>query len=42
MNSIGKMDKLPERQQQGILMVLQIPLKITVQENSFLPIGGST
>lgn len=41
MNSIGKMKNLPESKQQGILTVLQIPLKITVQEGSFLHIGGS-
>ena len=41
MNSIGNMDKLPESKQQGILTVLQVPLKITVQEGSFLHIGGS-
>jgi len=41
MNSIGNMEKLPESKKQGILTVLQIPLKITVQEGSFLHIGGS-
>jgi len=41
MNKIEKMEKLPESKQQGILTVLQIPLKITVQEGSFLHIGGS-
>ncbi|GAI24747.1 unnamed protein product, partial [marine sediment metagenome] len=41
MNSIGNMEKLPESKRQGILTVLQIPLKITVQEGSFLHIGGS-
>lgn len=41
MNSIGNMEKLPESRKQGILTVLQIPLKITVQEGSFLHIGGS-
>ncbi len=42
MNSIGKMDKLPESKQHGIVTVLQVPLKITVQEGSFLHIGGSS
>lgn len=41
MNSIANMEKLPESKKQGILTVLQIPLKITVQEGSFLHIGGS-
>lgn len=41
MNSIEKMSKVPESKQQGILRVLQIPLKITVQTGSFLHIGGS-
>ncbi|HQA04186.1 MAG TPA: RAMP superfamily CRISPR-associated protein [Thermodesulfovibrio thiophilus] len=41
MNSIGNMEKLPESKKQGILKVLQIPLKITIQEGSFLHIGGS-
>lgn len=41
MNSIGNMEKLPESKEQGVLKVLQIPLKITVQEGSFLHIGGS-
>jgi CRISPR/Cas system CSM-associated protein Csm3 (group 7 of RAMP superfamily) len=41
MNEIAKMENLPESRQQGILTVLQIPLKITVQEGSFLHIGGS-
>ncbi|NMC77145.1 MAG: hypothetical protein GYA60_07630, partial [Candidatus Methanofastidiosa archaeon] len=41
MNSIGNMEKLPESKKQGILTVLQIPLKITVLEGSFLHIGGS-
>jgi hypothetical protein len=42
MDEIVKMEKLPESRQQGILTVLQIPLKITVQEGSFLHIGGSS
>ncbi len=41
MNSIGNMEKLPVSKKQGILTVLQIPLKITVLEGSFLHIGGS-
>jgi len=41
MDKIEKMENLPESKQQGILTVLQIPLKITVQEGSFLHIGGS-
>lgn len=41
MNNIKEMNKLPKNDQQGILKVLQIPLKITVQEGSFLHIGGS-
>lgn len=41
MNNIGKMGSLPEMRTQGVLSVLQIPLKITVQEGSFLHIGGS-
>jgi CRISPR/Cas system CSM-associated protein Csm3 (group 7 of RAMP superfamily) len=41
MNSIANMEKLPESKKQGILTVLQIPLKITVQKGSFLHIGGS-
>lgn len=41
MNKIAKMESLPESKKQGILMVFQIPLKITVQEGSFLHIGGS-
>ena len=41
MNKIEKMKKLPESRQQGILTVLQIPLRITVQKGSFLHIGGS-
>lgn len=41
MNNIGNMEELPESKQQGILTVLQIPLKITVKEGSFLHIGGS-
>ena len=41
MNRIGSMEKLPESKKQGILTVLQIPLKITVREGSFLHIGGS-
>lgn len=41
MNKIEKMESLPESKQQGILTVLQLPLRITVQEGSFLHIGGS-
>jgi CRISPR/Cas system CSM-associated protein Csm3 (group 7 of RAMP superfamily) len=41
MNKIVKMESWPESKQQGILTMLQIPLKITVQEGSFLHIGGS-
>jgi len=41
MSSIKTLDKLPEEKQQGIMKVLQIPLKITVKEGSFLHIGGS-
>lgn len=41
MNNITNIDKLPENEQQGIVTVLQIPLKITVQKDSFLHIGGS-
>lgn len=41
MNNIEKMKSLPEKRTQGVLSVLQIPLKITVQEGSFLHIGGS-
>jgi len=41
MNSIGNMEKLPESKKRGILTVYQTPLKITVQEGSFLHIGGS-
>lgn len=41
MNSIETIRPLPESKQEGILNVLQIPLKITVQEGSFLHIGGS-
>lgn len=41
MNNIEKMDNLPQSKQQGILTVFQIPLKISVQEGSFLHIGGS-
>jgi len=41
MNRIAKLESLPESRQQGIQMVLQIPLKITVKEGSFLHIGGS-
>ena len=41
MNKIAKMKNLPESKHQGILTVLQIPLKITVKEGSFLHIGGS-
>lgn len=41
MNNIEKFKKLPESQQQGILTVFQIPLEITIQQGSFLHIGGS-
>ena len=41
MNKIEKMKNLPESKQRGIVTVFQIPLKITVQENSFLHVGGS-
>ncbi|MEG8946753.1 RAMP superfamily CRISPR-associated protein [Rosettibacter firmus] len=41
MNNIEKMESLPKKSTQGVLSVLQIPLKITVQEGSFLHIGGS-
>lgn len=41
MNKIEKMKNLPEIRQQGILTLFQIPLKIAVQEGSFLHIGGS-
>jgi len=41
MNKIENMNKLPEINQQGILRVFQIPLKITVEKGSFLHIGGS-
>ena len=41
MSDINKLDKLPTSVKQGILNVFQIPLKITVQEGSFLHIGGS-
>ena len=41
MNRISGMEKLPASKEQGILKVLQIPLKITVLEGSFLHIGGS-
>jgi len=41
MNEIAKMENLPESRQQGVQTVLQIPLKITVKEGSFLHIGGS-
>ncbi|MGQ9571079.1 MAG: RAMP superfamily CRISPR-associated protein [Thermodesulfovibrionales bacterium] len=41
MNSIDSMEKLPESKKEGMLTVLLIPLKITVQEGSFLHIGGS-
>lgn len=41
MNSINRMEKLPEIKQEGILKVFQIPLKITVEKGSFLHIGGS-
>lgn len=40
-SNIGKLDRLPRSEQQGIVVVFQIPLKITVQEGSFLHIGGS-
>ena len=41
MNEIKKMENLPESKPQGIQTVLQIPLKITVEKDSFLHIGGS-
>jgi len=41
MNSIKDLTTLPESQQQGILTVFQIPIKISVQQGSFLHIGGS-
>ncbi|MEO0273248.1 MAG: RAMP superfamily CRISPR-associated protein [candidate division WOR-3 bacterium] len=41
MNNIKKMERLPEKKTQGVVSVFQIPLKITVQEGSFLHIGGS-
>lgn len=41
MNEIKKLFGLPERVHKGILTVLLVPLKITVQEGSFLHIGGS-
>jgi CRISPR/Cas system CSM-associated protein Csm3 (group 7 of RAMP superfamily) len=41
MNRISGMEKLPASKEQGILKVLQIPLKITILEGSFLHIGGS-
>lgn len=41
MNKIEKMKNLPGSRQQGIQTVLQIPLKITVEKDSFLHIGGS-
>jgi len=41
MNEIAKMESLPKSEQQGILRVFPIRLKITVKEGSFLHIGGS-
>jgi CRISPR/Cas system CSM-associated protein Csm3 (group 7 of RAMP superfamily) len=41
MDAIGRLDKLPESKRQGLLVMFQIPLKITVQEGSFLHVGGS-
>lgn len=41
MNTIAKFEELPESFRQGIVRVLRIPLEITVQEGSFLHIGGS-
>lgn len=41
MNNIEPMKELPQGKQQGIVTVFQIPIKISVQERSFLHIGGS-
>lgn len=41
MNNISKLDKLPETKLYGSLSMFQIPLKIIVQEGSFLHVGGS-
>jgi CRISPR/Cas system CSM-associated protein Csm3 (group 7 of RAMP superfamily) len=41
MNSIKILGELPKSEQQGILTIIGIPLKITVKEGSFLHIGGS-
>jgi CRISPR/Cas system CSM-associated protein Csm3 (group 7 of RAMP superfamily) len=41
MNSIEILNGLPKSEQQGIITILKIPLRITVQEGSFLHIGGS-
>ncbi|MFW9997587.1 MAG: RAMP superfamily CRISPR-associated protein [Candidatus Odinarchaeota archaeon] len=41
MNKITEMETLPERKKQGVVTAFQLPLKITVQEGSFLHIGGS-
>jgi CRISPR/Cas system CSM-associated protein Csm3 (group 7 of RAMP superfamily) len=41
MSSIEPINKLPEIKHQGIIQVFQIPLKITVQQGSFLHIGGT-
>jgi len=41
MNRLAELENLPGSRQQGIQTVFQIPLKITVEEGSFLHIGGS-
>jgi len=41
MSNIEHIDKLPEIKSQGIIQVFQIPLNITVQQGSFLHIGGT-
>lgn len=40
-STIKRLEELPKNEQQGIVTVFRIPLKITVQEGSFLHIGGS-
>jgi len=41
MNNIKEMKELPKTKKQGIMSIFQIPIKITVNEDSFLHIGGS-
>lgn len=41
MSNIANLAALPRSEQQGVITVFQIPIKISVQQGSFLHIGGS-